>query len=608
MKVLLAKSPRFLNKFKIRNQLILIYITLIFLPIAILGGGFIHYTKSELMSRYETQLGYNMDSINLLFLDISKTNHSIANSLYNNETIQNLLCTDAKRADLLQTVFYIKNIEDYQDSSSISDINIYTTDPELDNVANFKYINDDIKSTYWYAKAINQMSAFYILSKDSENGTYNELTFLQKIAYPQIDDYIIVEVKTSYNFLKSRLKNAYSDAYIKLNGDYFYLGGDAQITVLDEMFKHENFHGTENINGENYLFSSSTITPYLSDDDIDVVLVDKYGLSQTHSIVTITIVAILFIFIVTSFLIFVFISTLNRRLYILKNEVEKGIRRNYLVEQELEGNDEISELFESLKTIFLNFQKTEEIIFQSKLNEQTLVNEQQKMEFKMLSSQINPHFLYNTLETIRMKALTSGNRDLANSIQLLGKSMRYVLENTTSNTTTLARELDYIKTYIDIQNIRFDSNIQYNLEYLCETSFENLFILPLMIQPIVENAIIHGFKDTTYKGIIKIIITENSETNHITREPLVASNSLTITVQDNGVGFDQSTLSTLNTCSYLNISEDDTSESIGIANINKRLKLYYAAKPIHFELTDIGVSASFNIPIVRSEKFETTIM
>lgn len=80
------------------------------------------------------------------------------------------------------------------------------------------------------------------------------------------------------------------------------------------------------------------------------------------------------------------------------------------------------------------------------------------MEFKMLSSQINPHFLYNTLETIRMKAFTAGDREVATAIKLLGKSMRYVLENTGTTVTTLREEIAHVENYMQIQKLRFGTH------------------------------------------------------------------------------------------------------------------------------------------------------
>ena len=84
-----------------------------------------------------------------------------------------------------------------------------------------------------------------------------------------------------------------------------------------------------------------------------------------------------------------------------------------------------------------------------------MITAQQAMEFKMLASQINPHFLYNALESIRMKAFTVGDREVATAIKLLGKSMRYVLENIGTSFTTLGKELEHVETYLAIQKLRF---------------------------------------------------------------------------------------------------------------------------------------------------------
>ena len=131
-------------------------------------------------------------------------------------------------------------------------------------------------------------------------------------------------------------------------------------------------------------------------------------------------------------------------------------------------------------------------MYQALLKEQQLLNEQQVMEMKMLAGQINPHFLYNTLESIRMKSLTSGNREVANAIKLLGKSMRYVLENTGTSLVTLKKELDYVETYLQIQKIRFGDRVNYRIEVIGMLDLEKYLILPLLLQPVVENAIVHG--------------------------------------------------------------------------------------------------------------------
>ena len=122
------------------------------------------------------------------------------------------------------------------------------------------------------------------------------------------------------------------------------------------------------------------------------------------------------------------------------------------------------------------------------------------MEFQMLASQINPHFLYNTLEMIRMKAITVGDTETATAIKLLGKSMRYVLDNTGIEYTTVVKELSHIETYLQIQKLRFGERVNYEIRSEEDINLNKIKILPLLLQPIVENAILHGLEEVESGG------------------------------------------------------------------------------------------------------------
>ena len=182
-------------------------------------------------------------------------------------------------------------------------------------------------------------------------------------------------------------------------------------------------------------------------------------------------------------------------------------------------------------------------------------------ELKMLQAQINPHFLYNTLESIRMKALTSGNREVANAIKLLGKSMRYVLENTGTSLVTLKKELDYVETYLQIQKIRFGDRVNYRIEVAGIPDLEEYLLLPLLLQPIVENAIVHGLEQVGENGQIDI------------RVDVPEDELLRIAISDNGCGMSTEQLETLR----IRMAQKtlDRTASIGLCNINQRIRLYY---------------------------------
>jgi two-component system, sensor histidine kinase YesM len=241
--------------------------------------------------------------------------------------------------------------------------------------------------------------------------------------------------------------------------------------------------------------------------------------------------------------------------------MHKASKGDYDIIDKFNGDDELSEVFSDLKVMIQSIKERDARMYDAKIQEQLLKNQQQRMEFKMLVSQINPHFLYNTLETIRMKAFTQGNKDVANAIKLLGKSLHYVLENTGTTTTTLKNELDYIKTYLSIQKLRFEDKVNYTLNIHDHMDLEEYQILPLLLQPIVENSILHGLKDMEENGQIYIDVSMKDD------------EFLQIDIFDNGLGMGEEALSNL--IDTIQTRKKNKTVHIGLYNINQRIKLYY---------------------------------
>lgn len=247
-------------------------------------------------------------------------------------------------------------------------------------------------------------------------------------------------------------------------------------------------------------------------------------------------------------------------------------------------------------------------MYEARLSEQQLLNEQQVMEMKMLASQINPHFLYNTLESIRMQALTAGNREVANSIKLLGKSMRYVLENTGTAMVTLKKELDYMETYLQIQRIRFGSRFNYEIHMQEGFDPNHYMILPILLQPIVENAILHGMEQVEENGLISVsmeaIPAERMSTDKTSRGTTDASETdgrLKICISDNGCGMTEEELEAL----QIKISQKtlNRKSSIGLCNINQRIRLCHGEEyGMKIDSTlGKGTAITVTLPIVSPE-------
>lgn len=190
-------------------------------------------------------------------------------------------------------------------------------------------------------------------------------------------------------------------------------------------------------------------------------------------------------------------------------------------------------------------------------------------ELTALQSQINPHFLYNTLECIRGQALLDDNIEIAKMVEVLSSFFRYSISKK-GNLVTLRDELANIENYMLIQRYRF--NNRFSMEIIIDEEDEAAydFLVPrLIIQPVIENAIFHGLEERMEDGIVSI-------------EVIVTDLDMIITISDNGKGIDCEELEELNNRINANDMElDDKNKSnqintgIALPNINRRIRLLF---------------------------------
>lgn len=210
-------------------------------------------------------------------------------------------------------------------------------------------------------------------------------------------------------------------------------------------------------------------------------------------------------------------------------------------------------------------------------------------EINNLQDQINPHFLYNTLEVIRGEALLNGDRKIADMTASLANYFRYNISRR-ETFVFLKDELKNSMNYFNIQKNRFGDKISCQIVYhdVEEGQVENCYIPKLLLQPVIENAIYHGLELKMGEGNIKI---------HIT----VADSSLKINVADDGLGMSQEKVDELNR-DYEDGEEEESSETggrrhngVAIRNIKKRLKLYWGDAAYMVIVTDLGVGTQVHI-------------
>lgn len=241
-------------------------------------------------------------------------------------------------------------------------------------------------------------------------------------------------------------------------------------------------------------------------------------------------------------------------------------------------------LLVAMVLFLLCIEKLIEDVYRHKIEQAELVSKQNAIRFKMLTSQINPHFLFNTLETIRMQSLAEGSKQSATTIKLLASILRHNLA-ISDKPINLMEDIKMVCSYLDIQHIRFGERVAYSIMFLCD--IRHSLILPQLIQPIIENAFKHGIENNK-AGFIYIMIDSDKAGN------------LIISVKDNGKGMEMEALKELN--EKLNTQAVEAiSESLGMVNVNQRIKLFYGKQYGLFveSKKDEGTKVTLCIPNVR---------
>ena len=218
-------------------------------------------------------------------------------------------------------------------------------------------------------------------------------------------------------------------------------------------------------------------------------------------------------------------------------------------------------------------------------------------QYRALQNQINPHFLYNTLESIRSEALIAGLLSVADMTEALAVFFRYTISKV-ETLVSVEEELQNCETYFHIQQYRFGTRLQ--LEIDCAPEDKDTIYrcrLPkLTLQPILENSIIHGTEFKIGTGHLAVRLSQTAE-------------NLLIQVCDDGVGMDESTLARLNdrlskSSAFPNSEDADRGGSVALTNVNNRIRLIFGEEyGLHiYSMPGIGTDTHISLPLITSDR------
>lgn len=434
----------------------------------------------------------------------------------------------------------------------------------------YGWINDNITihvSNRDYFNKVMSSDVEYVISKPLVSKSDNTPIFI--ICYPIINDKNkkIGFINGAVNLEKISEIASSIDVY---NGFSWIMNKDMDIYSISKDILTNKYISTEELNKivkkskeinsgrislkniynkDATLFFSSI--PYTEDWILCTIIENNYIHAQTNNIINLVIILgiiLLFFFILLAIIIS---GTLVKPIYKLKNHMVEVSNGNLDSYYETKNNDEISILGKVFNQMLMDIKKLINQVYK-------VQTQKRNAELRVLQSQINPHFLYNTLDTIQWKALEYKAFDVADMINSLSIFFRISLSDG-KEFITISDEIEHVRNYLEIQKTRYKDKISYSIN-LKESISQNL-VPKMIIQPLVENSIYHGLKLKKQKGIINInVLSENDY--------------IIIEVIDNGIGMNHKMLATTKDNLYNSIE----SEHYGLYNINERLKLTFKDK------------------------------
>jgi len=542
------------SNMKMYEKLIISFILISFIPISILGTVTVIHFRDFALESSAREVYNNLTYIKLRITEMTNEAVNIANKLMIDQRLKELLLYKYKSPmeTYLKYTQY-KEIENYKTlfARAISQIRIYSENPTILENGIFYKVNDNTKNKPWYKLALrlNGFIRWEIVYQDEDiyPDYYFSLVRLLRDVYNEKFGVLVINLNKLE--LRSILNHQPFDTFL-INDDKIIVAGNNEKYIGKKIDFDEdrifNRHGYPiYYDGKKYQVFGIYLP--LTGDNKDFYLISmvplEFIMNEPLKMQYFALLIIMLSIFLSTILIFILSKNMSKRVAILNNAVSEISHGNLDLDIPLKGKDEIGELAENVKIMTKNIKN---------LNE--LVIKQKDMKLKLLTNQFNPHFLFNTLETIHMMAICNEQKEIADISLKLGNLLRKIVESK-GEPIRLDEELNFVRYYLEIQKYRF-RKIEYRINIL--EDIRNIYILPFLIQPIVENSIIHGLEGKADKGLINItIISENNE--------------FIISIEDNGVGMDKDEISAI----LGNLHENGLTEKTGLRNTLERIKLFY---------------------------------
>jgi len=568
----------FINDIKLNSKFLMIYIFCVLVPILTVNLIFWNRISNDVSQRetanYKISISRVETEISAILEGCVDVSHSVSSDKDLYGTMEKSFNSDSEYYQDFYDLLRERITMYLPIYNNVSQITLYSSNDTIVSGGNYYFINQWTRNASWYKDVLrsdNKVVLYTYRDRNDDSGNnyaqyLSVLRILNEFKRSSDKYEQVLKIDISMN----KLYNIFDRERDYLN--LFLVDPQGKIVCsTDRKYEEDLSKGYTNFNNiygseksGNFFYSKLGTAEYLNGWNIIGIPNRNHILNESHRsnvfIASITVGVIM----MSTLLIFIIVRSYNYRLKKLSKHMMGVKNQNFELINIAEGKDEIGELILSFNMMTSKINTLVNDVYKLQLKEKDLEIQRVQAELKFLQSQMDPHFLFNTLNAVMAICVKNNYTDLTEVIKNLAKIFRRLI-SWKDDLVTVQEEISFTEMYLKIEKFRFLSRFDYQIE-IDEKALE-LKVPKMSIQTLVENACKHGIQNSADVGVVKIKVSQKGE-------------YLYIDIEDNGVGIEDNKLREI--IEELQL-EDGFCENVGIRNVYKRLHLYYGEE-VEFDI------------------------
>ena len=569
------------NKLKLHNKFLIMYVFCVIIPLFITDAAIVR----SVYDREYNSKEYQLDNIANQYISSMKSSFEfsarVARAFSGNHELYRFLDAEYESPyDYFESYYQFINKSFFKSlmQTRTDKITIYVDNPTMSYGSYFKPMSE-AENSEWYRRYKEMgtndcLLIYYDDTVDPRLEKQQKIIYLQKMTKYSSNHEKIIKIEMDNTLLRNQLINI-SDEYpmFVCNGDYvvFARYGEGVKTINPEKLQDDYKIGVH----RSFTYLGTTLDVYLFSDNLSVysIFLENYWIIVIMIIVTLLLPVIIMNLIEQS---------LASRIRKLEQAFSGKQDNKFLPIEGIDGEDEISQLMENYNNIVTINNDLINTLYKDKLKEQANALSRKNAELLALQSQINPHFLFNSLESIRMHSILKGEEQTAEMVEKLAVMTRQNVE-WGNDLVTIKKEAESIEAYLYLQSYRFGDRLSFDIDV--ESECETYLIPKLTLVTFVENACVHGIESKSTAGWIFVRVYKSD-------------NDICMEIEDTGGGMSDEDIAELSE-NINNVSIDMIKgrKHVGILNACLRLKMH-TDNQVKFSIeSEVGVGMSVTIRI-----------